>query len=423
MALSPTAERGDISAIEIANRWRELTGLIPDVVELGFVANAFDAGDPISIELRGRDVDELREIATLVRAELARFSGVTDITDTFRSGKQEVRLSLRPEARALGLTLDDLARQTRRAFYGEEVQRVQRGTEDIRVMVRYPEDERRSLGDLEDMRIRTPDGVEVPFSAVADVAYGNGYATIRRVNRQRVVVVSADVVRTVTTPEEVLQTLEETTLPAILANHPRVSYVFSGEQEERAETIGGLVDLFPLALIVIYALLAIPLRSYLQPLVIMSVIPFAAIGAIVGHSIMGAALALPSILGMIALSGVVVNSSLVMVDYMNRQRRKGLSATESVVRAGIVRFRPILLTSVTTFVGLAPLMLLETPETAFFVPMAISLAWGVLFATLVTWFLVPSLYLVVEDFHPWTLPESPEEDGLITGARPAAARA
>lgn len=414
VALLPSAERGGLSSIELANRWRELTGLIPDAVELSFSANAFDAGAPISIELRGRDVEELREAAALIRTELARFSGVTDITDSFRAGKQEVKLALRPEARALGLTLDDLARQTRRAFYGEEVQRVQRGTEDVRVMVRYPEAERRSLGDLEDMRIRTPAGVEVPFSAVADVEYGNGYSTIRRVNRQRVVVVTADVLRDVTTPEEVLETLQQTTLPEILSGYPRVSYVLSGEQEERGETMDGLVQLFPLALIVIYALLAIPLRSYLQPIVIMSVIPFAAIGAIAGHAIMGAPLSLPSMLGIIALSGVVVNSSLVMVDYVNRQRRKGISPEEAVARSGIVRFRPILLTSITTFVGLAPLMLMDSPETAFIVPLAVSLAWGVLFGTLVTWFLVPSLYLVVEDFHPWTLPESPEEDGLLS---------
>jgi multidrug efflux pump subunit AcrB len=393
-----------------------MTGLIPDVVELSFSASSFDAGKAISIDLRGRDVDELREIATQLRAELARFSGVIDITDSFRSGKQEVKLSLRPEARALGLTLDDLARQTRRAFYGEEVQRVQRGTEDIRVMVRYPEAERRSLGDLEDMRIRTPEGVEVPFSAVAEVEYGNGFSTIRRVDRQRVVVVSADVMRSVTTPEQVLQTLEEETLPRLLAAHPRVGYTFSGEQEERSEAFGGLFQMFPIALVVIYALLAIPLRSYLQPVVIMSVIPFAAIGAVIGHTIMGQPIALPSILGIIALSGVVVNSSLVLVDYINRQRRKGVNVREAVAEAGIVRFRPILLTSVTTFVGLLPLMFSMTPETAFIVPMAISLAWGVVFATLVTWFLVPSLYLVIEDLHPWTIPESPEDDGLITNA-------
>ncbi|MBN1237006.1 MAG: efflux RND transporter permease subunit, partial [Gammaproteobacteria bacterium] len=190
------------------------------------------------------------------------------------------------------------------------------------------------------------------------------------------------------------------TLPEILSGYRGVSYVLSGEQEERAEALGGLVTLVPLALLVIYALLAIPLKSYLQPLAIMSIIPFGIVGAILGHIIMGWPLILPSILGIVALSGVVVNSSLVLVDYVNRQRRRGVDVREAVARAGIVRFRPILLTSITTFAGLFPLMLTDRPETAFIVPMAISLGWGVVFATAITLFLVPSLYLVAEDIHP-----------------------
>ena len=324
LALKPTAERGGVTATQIQQRWRELTGLVPDSVELRFSASAFNAGDPISIELRGRNVEDLREVATLLRSALAGFSGVTDITDSFRSGKQEAKLSLRPEARTLGLTLNDLARQARQAFYGEEAQRIQRGTEDVRVMVRYPEEERRSLGDLEDMRIRTASGVEVPFAAVAQVDFGNGYSSIRRVNRQRVVTVTADVNRDVTTPEEILASLQLGALPEILAQYRGVSYVLSGEQEERGEAFSGLFKLIPMALLVIYAILAIPLKSYFQPLVIMSVIPFGLVGAILGHVIMGWPLIMPSMLGMIALSGVVVNSSLVMVDYINRQRLAGM---------------------------------------------------------------------------------------------------
>ena len=405
LVLLPSGERDGVTATEIGQRWRELTGFIPDSVELSFSANAFDAGDPISIELRGRNVDDLREAATLIRSELARFGGVTDITDSFRSGKQEAKLSLRPEARALGLTLNDLANQARQAFYGAEAQRVQRGTEDVRVMVRYPESERRSLGDLEDMRIRTAAGVEVPFSAVAEVEFGNGYSSIRRVNRQRVVTVTADVNRDVTSPEAVLSSLQQDALPSILGQYRGVSYVLSGEQEERTESIGGLFQLIPIALLVIYTILAIPLKSYLQPFVIMSVIPFGMVGAILGHGLMGFPLALPSILGILALSGVVVNSSLVMVDYINRQRLLGLEVFAAVTKAGVVRFRPILLTSITTFVGLAPLMMNRDPETAFIVPMAISLAWGVLFATGITLFLVPCLYLAIEDIHEWKMPE------------------
>jgi multidrug efflux pump subunit AcrB len=400
LALLPVSEREGVTAGQIAARWRQLTGTVPDAVELSFSASAFDAGAPISIELRGRDVDDLREVATLLRAELARFDGVTDIADSFRSGKQEAKLSLRDDARTLGLTLNDLGRQVRQAFYGEEVQRIQRGTEDVRVMVRYPEEERRSLGDLEDMRIRTAGGIEVPFAAVADVDLGNGYSSIRRVNRQRVVTVTADVDRTVTVPEIVLEALQAETLPNLLNRYRGVNYVLSGEQEERREAIGGLAALVPLALLVIYTLLAIPLKSYFQPFVIMSIIPFGIVGAMIGHVVMGWPLILPSILGIVALSGVVVNSSLVLVDYVNRQRRRGVDVREAVARAGIVRFRPILLTSITTFVGLFPLMMTDRPETAFIVPMAISLGWGVLFATAITLFLVPSLYLAIEDLHP-----------------------
>lgn len=409
LALLSPSERDGVRSTEITQRWRELVGLIPDSVELSFSSSSFDAGAPISIELRGRNVDDLREIATLLREELARFNGVTDITDSFRSGKQEAKLSLRPEARVLGITLNDLAVQARQAFYGAEAQRIQRGTEDLRVMVRYPEEERRSLGDLEDMRIRTANGTEVPFASVAKVEFGNGYSSIRRVNRQRVVTVTADVNRAVTTPEKVLAAIQAGPLPEILGKYHGVTYALSGEQEQRAEAFGGLTALIPMALLVIYALLAIPLKSYLQPLVIMSVIPFGMVGAVVGHMVMGWPLALPSVLGLVALSGVVVNSSLIMVDYMNRQRRLGANVHDAVAQSGVVRFRAILLTSVTTFAGLLPIMLSDTPETAMMVPMAISLGWGVMFATLITLFLVPCLYLAIEDFHAWNLPDEPGE--------------
>ena len=400
IALLPTNERGNIPSGDIVDRWRELTGAIPDAVELTFSASQVSAGDAISIQLRGRNVDDLAAAATELRGELARFDGVADISDTFRSGKQEVKLDLRPEARYLGLTLRDLAGQARQAFYGEEVQRVQRGTEDIRIMVRYPEAERQSLGDLEDMRIRTADGTEVPFAAAAEFTLGRGYSTIQRIDRQRVVTVRADVNRDLVAPETVISAISADALPRILANYQGVNYALSGEQEERAVSFRGIIALFPIALLVIYALLAIPLRSYVQPLVIMSVIPFGAVGALLGHIIMGWPIIISSILGIIALSGVVVNSSLVLVDYINRQRRRGISVEAAVRMAGIVRFRPILLTSSTTFVGLTPLMFMNNPSTTLFVPMSISLGWGVVFATAITLFLVPSLYLIVEDLVP-----------------------
>ena len=415
ISLEPIEARPAWPASRIADRWRELSGNIPDAVELNFSADSFSAGDPLALQLRGRDVEELKRAAAHLRTELARYPGVMDLSDSFRAGKQEIKLDILPEAKPLGITLNDLARQVRQAFYGEEAQRIQRGTDDVRVMVRYPEDERRSIGNLEDMRIRTADGTEVPFSSVANVSFGNGYSSIRRQDQQRIVDVRGDVNRALVTPEEVVASLERKFCEkgtrfgnrenrCTNSLFPGVRYSLSGEQEERSKAVGSIFGTVPLALMIIFALLAIPLKSYIQPLVIMSVIPFGAVGAIVGHYIMGWPLVFFSILGIIALSGVVVNASLVLVDYINRQRRQGVDLFEAVTNAGAVRFRPIILTSVTTFVGLIPLMTNSDPETFMFIPMAISLAFGVLFATMITLFLVPSLYLMLEDWlHFWGL--------------------
>lgn len=265
------------------------------------------------------------------------------------------------------------------------------------MMVRYPADERRSLGDLEDMRIRTAEGVEVPFAGVATATLGRGYTTIRRVDGRRVVRVIADVDRNIATPESILAALARKDMPDILARYPGVSYQLAGEAEESAESMAGLFKYAVLAMFVIYALLAIPLQSYFQPLVIMSVIPFGMVGAILGHYILGIDLVFFSVLGIMALSGVVVNSSLVLVDYINRQRKTGEDLYHVVSHAGSVRFRPIVLTSITTFVGLAPMMADNTQSTSMFVPMAASLAFGVLAGTFITLFLVPCLYLILED--------------------------
>ncbi|MBQ63074.1 MAG: cobalt-zinc-cadmium resistance protein [Gammaproteobacteria bacterium] len=407
--LVPVQERPGWNGNRIADRWREITGHVPDAIELQFNADTFSAGDPIGLRLRGRDVDQLREAALHLRTELGRYPGVMDLSDSFRAGKQEIKLDILPEAKPLGLTLNDLARQVRQAFYGEEAQRIQRGTDDVRVMVRYPEEERRSLGNLEDMRIRTADGTEVPFSSVAQVKYGTGFSTIRREDQQRVVRVRGDVNRSLVSPESVITDMEKALCekgssftdrnnPCTNSLFPSVTYSLSGEAEERDKALGSLFSTVPLAMMIMFALLAIPLKSYMQPMVIMSVIPFGAVGAIVGHFIMGWNLVFFSLLGIIALSGVVVNASLVLVDYINRQRRQGVPVFEAVTMAGVARFRPIVLTSVTTFVGLIPLMMDTNPETFMFIPMGISLAYGVLFATVITLFLVPSLYLMLEDW-------------------------
>jgi len=396
--LSLSGDMADVATSTFANRWRELTGSIPDAIELGFTSQAFGAGSAIEFELFGKNFDELRDAAAELRLALQSYNGVLDITDSFRAGKQEVQLTLLPEARTLGLTLNDLGQQVRQAFYGYEAQRIQRGKDDIRVMVRYPEDERRSLGDLESMRIRTSEGIEVPFSSVARASLGRGYTTIRRVDGQRVVSVVADVNRTITAPESVINSVIENELAEITKRHPGVSFGLAGEAEERINSMGSLGGTAVLALLVIYALLAIPLQSYLQPLVIMSVIPFGAVGAIIGHLILGMDLVFFSLLGIVALAGVVVNSSLVLVDYINHQRGNGQDLEWVISHAGSVRFRPIVLTSVTTFVGLAPMMSDSSQSTSMFVPMAASLGFGVLFSTVITLFLVPCLYMAVEDW-------------------------
>ena len=396
--LAPLKERNNVSAKVIANRWREYTGSIPGVVKLSFDAEQYSAGAPIEYQLSGEDVDELRRAAEDMKAQLSRFTGVFDIADSFRSGKQEIQLKLLPEARNLGLTLRDLAQQVRSSFYGSEAQRVQRGQDDLRVMVRFPESERKSLGNLEDMYIRTPDGNQVPFYSVASFEIARGYSRINRKDGRRQVVVSADVNRSLVSPEEVSAIIRKDLVPEFRKRYPNIDVELGGEQEERAEALGGLAIGSLFSLVVIYGLLAIPLRSYLQPLVIMSVIPFGAVGAIVGHFVLNEQLMFFSALGIVALSGVVVNASLVLVDYANRKRREGMHMVDAILEATSIRFRPIILTSVTTFIGLIPLMSTSTPATSPFLPMAISLAWGVLFATFITLLLVPCLYLIVEDF-------------------------
>ncbi|PCH61822.1 MAG: cobalt-zinc-cadmium resistance protein [SAR86 cluster bacterium] len=396
MDLTPFFDRGELSSAAIRDRWRDKVGSIPDALELTFVSDTFSAGDAINFRLEGRNEENLKIAATQLREELARYPGTFDITDSFRAGKQEVQIEILESGKTLGLTLNDIATQVRQAFYGVETQRIQRGTDDIRVMVRYPMGERHSLGNLESLMIRTSQNAEVPFLSVASFSLGNGYSSINRQNGRRVVTVRSDIDRTVVKPEEIRA--------EVIAKYRDtwereldVEMVVGGEGEQQLRSMEELFSTFPLAMMIIYALLAIPLKSYFQPLVIMSVIPFGAIGAVFGHFIMGADLVFFSMLGIIALSGVVVNSSLVLVVSINRMREEGVAMKQAVSLAGMMRFRPIILTSVTTFIGLVPLMITASPATFFVIPMAISLAFGVLFATVITLFLVPSLYLMLHD--------------------------
>lgn len=400
LELAPSESRAMSSEV-IARRWREMTPEIPDAVELTFSARIFSAGAPINVQLTGLDVERLEAAARRVKRALHDYAGVFDVTDTSRRGTPEIKLHLQPAAEAWGVTLADVARQVRQAFYGEEAQRIQRGRDEVKVMVRYPVDQRRSIGDLENMRIRTPSGAEVPFTEVARAELGRGYATIRRVDRRRAVSVTADVDPSLGNAEEILADLRENVLPRILADFPDVTWSFEGEQREQRETMAGLMRGFMIALLLIYALMAIPFRSYVQPLIVMGVIPFGFVGAVWGHLIMRINLSILSMFGLVALTGVVVNDSIVLVHFVNERRREGVPLERAVRESGVRRFRPILLTSLTTFAGLLPLLMERSLQARFLVPMAVSLGFGVLFATFITLMIVPASYLVLEDLAAW----------------------
>ncbi|HJO09529.1 MAG TPA: efflux RND transporter permease subunit, partial [Verrucomicrobiota bacterium] len=403
---SPSEERRFKSS-ELARRWREKVGAIPEAESLHFTADIFQAGDAINIVLSGTNFDDLRDASEWLKTKLNNFDGIIDIADSFREGKEEIQLQIKPEAEALGLTQSDLARQVRSAFYGEEVQRIQRGRDDVRVMLRYPHNERRSLANLENMRIRMPSGPEIPFSEVADLTFGRGYESIRRIDRRRAVNVTADIDSSKGNSQLINTALKKEILPKLRAEFAGVYWDFEGEQSEQAETISSMTYLYGIALIIIYGLLAIPFSSYIQPIIVMAAIPFGLIGAIWGHVVMGMDVTILSGFGVVALTGVVVNDSLVMVDYVNRKRSIGLNEMESARQAGTSRFRPIILTSLTTFAGLTPLLLEKSMQAKFLVPMGVSLGFGVIFATIITLILVPSMYLILEDIR--TLLFGPED--------------
>ena len=359
---------------------------------LSFSADLFQPGMPIQIQLASPHTDQLILAASELKHELAAYPGIIDITDSFREGKVELQLDMTDEARSLGLSLDHLARQVRQGFYGAEVMRLQRGRDEVKVMVRYPMAERTSLHHLETMKIRTPDGSEAPFDRVATVQSGRGFASIDRSRRQRVISVFGDVDESAANAAEILRDLEARVLPDLLARHPGLSYDLEGQEQERQESMQSLMRGYMMALFVIYALLAMLFRSYLQPLIVMSAIPFGIVGAVWGHVLMGWDLTLLSLFGIVALSGVVVNASLLMIDLINRERRAGLPVEQAVVEGGVRRFRPILLTATTTFLGLTPLLMETSLQAQFLIPMAISLGFGVLFSTGITLLLVPVSY-------------------------------
>jgi len=395
-------EDSPVTINELQRQWREAVGQIPGAraLRIGNAGGGPGGGGPdISFQLVGNDLGQLEAAAAELERRVRGFEGTYDVRNSFEGGLKELQLEIKPEAEVLGLSQQDLARQVRQAFFGEEVQRIQRGQDDVRVMVRYPREQRTSEGYLEAMRIRAADGSEVPFGAVADIRVGNSPSVIRRFDRLRSISVTGRVDKDMAEPGRITTELQEQHIPEILAGYPGVSYRVSGATRSQQEVRDDLLMGTGLALFLIYALIAVPLRSYLQPLLIMSVIPFGMVGAVVGHWLLGIPVSMLSFFGIVALAGVVVNDSLILVDFVNRHRRAGESRIDAAIKAARARFRAIILTSATTFLGLAPIVFFETSlQAQIVIPMATSLAFGILFATVITLGLIPILYLIGDDF-------------------------
>ncbi|MEJ2128835.1 MAG: efflux RND transporter permease subunit [Woeseiaceae bacterium] len=398
----PKSEDRPYEAVDITSMWRDAVGEVPGVKDMSFTYLQHIGGTPpLFFRLSGDNYEQLMAAATELQNHLRNYDGVFDVTNSALSGGDEIKLSIKPEAEALGITMSSLGRQVRQAFYGEEAQRIQRGREELRVMVRYPIEERRSVADLENMMIRTPTGDEVPFGSVAEVSFGEAYSRITRLNRIRTVTVSGDIDPLVVEPGQVIREITTDYIPQLLERFPGVEYGLEGSSQEEAELAMNMTVAAIAALFLIYALIAIPLHSYSLPLVIMSVIPFGAIGAVIGHLVMGMSMSMFSLFGLIALAGVVVNDSLIMIDFVNKAREQGMPIRQAVIESGTQRFRAIFLTSVTTAAGLAPILFESSMMAAFVVPAAVSLAFGIVFATVITLFLIPSLYVLQDDAFAW----------------------
>ena len=395
-------DQRSISTLEVEQRWREQVGTIHGAEVLAISGDDEGGWGPaIAFDLMHRDFDTLKAASDELEEALRHYAGLYDIRNGAGDTADEFHLDIMPEAESLGLTRYALGSQVRHAFYGAEAQRIQRGTDEIKVMVRFPKADRELTSTLSNMFIRTPQGDEVPFDTVANLDISQGLLKTTHINFQRASEVTAEADRARVQPSKVIEEVEENVLPALLEKYPGLSYNISGMADEERKLGVSLMVGFGLALLGIYALLAIPTKSYLQPLIIMGVIPFGIIGAIVGHWVTGYAFSMMSVIGVIALSGVVVNDSLLLVDYTNKAMARGADRYTAVTEATSRRFRAIMLTSVTTFMGLAPMLLERTVQAQDMIPMAISLAFGIVFATVITLLLLPCLYLMLDDVNRW----------------------
>ncbi len=398
LELITSEERRDLSVNEVLNAWRDAVGGLPGLDRIAFTTlEGGPGGNPIEIQLAGRDFEQLRRAADELKTEIKTYPGTFDITDDFRPGKKEKQVRVKDGARSLGVTMGSLARQLRQAFHGDEALRIQRDRDDIKVMVRYAEQDRRRLSGLEEMRIRTAAGSEIPIEAVADITEGRAYSTIHRVDRKRIITVISNLDEAAGNASKIVASLNSRFLPALMKRYPGLTYDLEGQEKRTRESLGSLKTGYLLAMMGIYLLLASQFRSYIQPVIIMMAIPFGLIGAIMGHLVLGMQITIISIFGIVALSGIVVNDSLILIDFINRAVRSGTPLEPAVIESGHHRFRPVLLTSVTTIAGLFPLLLERSFQAQFLIPMAVSICYGLMAATVLTLLFVPALYLIVQD--------------------------
>ena len=392
-------ENRKVSVLELENMWRDKVEDMPGVKKLTFDSGRnIGGGSSISFNILGEDIKQLEEASKQLERKLTEYEGVFDIRSSLNVGGEEIKLDIKPQAESLGLSMASVGRQVRQAFYGEEAQRIQRGKNEIKVMVRYPEEDRTSIGNLESMRIRNNNGDEIPFSSVATASFGKAYSSIIRENGIRVVTVSADADSSTVEPRRVISDITENFIPEMMDKFPQLEFDLEGSSSETVKLVQELTNASIAALFLIYILIAIPLKSYLQPIIIMSVIPFGLIGAVIGHIVLNEAISMFSLFGLVALAGVVVNDSIIMVDFINKARQEGMDIIQAVVNSGTQRFRAIILTSLTTAIGLMPIMTETSTQAQFVIPMAISIAFGIVFATVITLFLVPCLYVLQDDF-------------------------
>ncbi len=389
-----------ITTGEFVRRWREGIGEIAGVDSLVFVyGDGISPGKPLDFELTHDDLDTLELAARRLAREMGAYRGLADIDSGVVRGKEQLDFRLTDAAVAQGLTEIELARQVRAAFFGAEAVRQQRGRDEVRVYVRLPLEERRSLYHVEELVMRTPTGGEMPFSQAAEVTRGRAHTIINRVDGRRSINVTSDVSGKDTNANWIVSAIRKREMPQLLADVPGLEFALGGEMARQAEVLKSLTLGFFIALIVMFSILAVAFRSYSQPLLVMSAIPFGAVGAVWGHVLMGFDLSLVSVMGVVALSGVLCNDSLILIVSINRNRESGMGLSDAVVAACRRRFRPIFLTSVTTFFGLAPMMFETSVQARFLVPMAIALGFGVLFATLIMLLIVPCNFLILEDMR------------------------